>query len=404
MSVLKWLGKVAQSAIDPNREERVNQLEALIFNGLKQFGKNFSIRQIQLTEDFARADLSDAAERVFQNSLKRAWNDNVITANEKAQLSMLEKALELDPQKIKSMQMNFAKASFESVLAQAMEDGVVDEKEKKHLTHIAAQMGCSLGAFANAYFQNECEGFLRSIFLAAINDGDLSVQEWNNLIATIETLGLTQEEFFSKVRPQAQAFVEHVLADAKSDDCLSTAEEEQLTWLVKNLRLPDDYVRYVRKEVAKVKLLEQIEQGRLPSIEAPSGFEVVGGEIVHGQVRCDLKIVRKLKTGLKTATHQGLLVITDRKAVFVSETKSLRLNYRSIVGHRGNDELIVLQIQGKPEIVLSFGILMKLFIPSLRQPWRLPTKPKLLKLMKKNLATSAETFARRFGGGMEDVV
>ena len=122
MPVLKWLSKVAQSAFDPNREARVKQLESHILNELKNRGKNFSITQVQLTSDFAQADLDDAAERVFRNAINRAFDDNIVTKQENARLTTLANILKLEPAKVKSLRMMAARASFETVLAASMED------------------------------------------------------------------------------------------------------------------------------------------------------------------------------------------------------------------------------------------------------------------------------------------
>lgn len=406
MPVLKWLSKVAQSAFDPNREARVKQLESHILNELKNRGKNFSITQVQLTSDFAQADLDDAAERVFRNAINRAFDDNIVTKQENARLTTLANILKLEPAKVKSLRMMAARASFETVLAASMEDGVIDEKEKKHLVHIAAQAGCSLEAFASTFLKNECESFLRSIFLAAINDGDLSTTEWNNLISTIEMLGLSQDEFFRMVRHQGQAFVEHVLADAKADDSLSEVEEEKLLWLVSNLKLPNDYVHYVTQEVAKVKRLQQIESGILPSLPTPNGLEMAGGELVHAQVQCNFHHIRKLKNGIKNTTHSGVLVITDRKTVFVSETKSFRLSYRSILGHSGNENQIRIQAQGKPEILLEFWNESETIYPVFKAALAIANQTKTARLDgKKSRHISRDvrqTVWRRYGGRCAD--
>lgn len=353
MSVLKWLGKIAQSTIDPNREARVKHLEAIIANGFKSQGQKFSVDQIQLSSDFAPADLEDAANSFYLKHLKLAWADQIVTAKEKGQLNFLEAALRISKNKVDSMRTACVKDAFESVLAKSMDDGVISERERKHLSHIAAQLGCTLGDFANAYFKEQSENFLRGMFLKAINDGELTNREWDNLISTVELLGISKDEFLLKIQPQAIAFVEHVLADAKADDCIQQPEEEQLLWLLRNLKLPKGFHAYVKGEIDNVKLLQQIESGILPSIKVPKGLETVGGELVHVTAGCDFHQTRNLRSGPETTTHRGCLVITDRKTVFVSETKSFRVSYRSILGHFGNNRFLKLQAQNKPEILLE---------------------------------------------------
>ena len=95
MSVIKWLGKIAQSTVDPGRQQRIDHLEAHLIKMLKSGGQNFSIGQVQLPPDFSPEDLRDASERLFSKQLERAWADQVITVAESKQLSFLIRALQI---------------------------------------------------------------------------------------------------------------------------------------------------------------------------------------------------------------------------------------------------------------------------------------------------------------------
>jgi hypothetical protein len=353
MSVIKWLGKIAQSTVDPGRQQRIDNLEAHLIKMLKSGGQNFSIGQVQLPPDFSPEDLRDASERLFSKQLERAWADQVITVAESKQLSFLIRALQIPKDKVQAMQLACVKRAFEIVLAKSIDDGVIDAKEKKHLSHITGQAGISLGDFVNTYFKSECEDFLRGVFLNAVNDGAITQEEWGNLVSAMEALGVSKDEFFSKIAKQAKAFVEHVLADAKSDECISPDEESYLLWLLDNLKLPKPFCRYVVEEINSIKSLEQIAAGKLPSIEAPEGLETVGGELVHAAEICYFHQTRNLKSGPKVTIHEGILFLTDRKIVFVSASKSLRLSYRSILVHAGNESLVKFRAQNKPEILLE---------------------------------------------------
>ena len=354
MSVIKWLGKLAQSAVDPDREFRINHLEKHLVKALSAGGQKFSISQVQLPPDFAKADLDDAAQKLFSRHLDQAWADQIITSDEQKRLNFLVRALQIPMEKVHSMQLACVRKAFEIVLAKSIDDGVITPEEKKHLSHITAQAGIPLGEFVNTYFKSECEDFLRGVFLNAVNDGELTQVEWDSLVATIETLGISQDEFLTKIAGQASAFVEHVLADAKADDCISSGEETQLLWLLDSLRLPSDFRRYVVGEIRAVKSREKIAAGILPTLEVPSLLETVGGELVHAIKRCSYRHTRNLKNGPAVTVHEGTLVVSDRRIVFMSDTKSFRLSYRSVLMHAGNESMIKLRAQNKPVICLVF--------------------------------------------------
>ena len=78
MSVFEWLGKVATSALDPDRELRVQQLETYVTQQLRALGANFNLRNIQLGSDYSKMDLRGALELIYSKALSQAWADNLV--------------------------------------------------------------------------------------------------------------------------------------------------------------------------------------------------------------------------------------------------------------------------------------------------------------------------------------
>jgi hypothetical protein len=157
--------------------------------------------------------------------------------------------------------------------------------------------------------------------LACIADGHISQEEWNYLVSATHKLGIRLDELLKAIQPQAQCFVEHVLADAKADGLLSAHEEAILGWLTNNLGLPEHYREYVRQEVWLLRLLTEIDAGRLPTIPCPPGMEVRAREIIHLHIQATWRDVRVRKTGPHTEDHVGTLALTDNRLLFSSPTK-----------------------------------------------------------------------------------
>ena len=355
MSLLKWVKKVAESALDPDRELRVQQLVQLIVIGLNQQKQNFRLENVQLGDQFANADLRDAADIIFKRTLDDCWKDNVISNKEAAKIRFAQEKLQISPDQAKNLTAEYANEAFAEVLANALEDGVIDLREQAHLKNIAAQVGQTAKEYARQFFSDESEGFLRAFFLASVEDGKLSEVEWNNLVANAISLGISKDELLQLIRRPGHSFVEHVLADAKSDSKITASEEKHLLWLIDILDLPKWTKDYVTGEIAKIHTIERLEDGILPVIQTPAELETQAEETVHLFIGCSLSYTKQLSAGPKTTVHEGKLAVTDRRMVFNSLTKSVRFSYRSILGHEGNELLIAIQVSNKPRLVFKFN-------------------------------------------------
>ena len=149
--------------------------------------------------------------------------------------------------------------------------------------------------------------------------------------------------------------MEHVLAEAKADGILTEREDSTLTWLMGNLALSNSFRQYVETEVAELRLLRNIAEGRLPSIGSPPNVETRSGEIIHYHGPAVWRNLRVLKSGAVADEHDGTITLTDNRLIFSSYTKSDSLNYRKIVSHRGGQKQFVVQVEGKPARTYFLG-------------------------------------------------
>ena len=77
------------------------------------------------------------------------------------------------------------------------------------------------------------------------------------MVATTERLGISRTTLAEAIRPQAERFVEHVLADAKSDGRLTEKEEGTLAALVDKLELSLPFCEYVEQHVGALRTIRQ---------------------------------------------------------------------------------------------------------------------------------------------------
>lgn len=366
--IRKWLKKKYDTFVDPEHDDRINYLVRYLRQHLQRDQRKFDLARVLESHVYQATDLQVAKEEIFREALARAWADGKLSITEKATSEWLESALEMAPSAAKAIRLDFARDVFSRTFADAMQDGILDEQEERQLEEVARSVDMSRFDFCRSFFKTEGEGFLRAIFHACIDDGKISQEEWNYLITTAAKFGLLHQEMLEVISTQAQQFVEHVLADAKSDNRLSVDEEVTLLWLIKNLSLPPQFLQYVQVEVDALRLRTDIQDGKLPTVLPPPGVEIKAGEIVHFLCSATCRQTRTLKSGPKVTDHEGFLMLTDSRLVFSSRTKSYTINYRRIVRHRETNGWIEIYVSGKPAFMFFLqkeNVMAYLFLQTL---------------------------------------
>lgn len=344
-----WLRSAVVKIVDPEREERVRRVRNALVREIAKSGPRIDVSKTIEGIECTEADIDIAKDRVLQTVVEKIWNDGAVTEKEQATAETIGMALGFPREIVARKSREFAKSNFAAALANAVDDGVIDATEERRLTEIARAASMSLAEFTRSFFQHEAEEFARNVFATIISDGGISSDEWTSMLAITGQLGLTREELLGSVEPQAKSFVEHVLADSKSDGRLTDQEETSLKWLVKNLVNDSDLRSYVLSEIHELKLLTNINDGKLPSLTPRVGVQVNAGEIVHFQQDAIWWETRVRSSGQVALNHQGTLLMTDSRMIFMGATKSQDFSYRRIISHSGNSQYITIQVSGKPD-------------------------------------------------------
>ncbi len=347
MALVKWIRKAVEVLVDPDKSERIDLLAQSIQRQLALEKKRFSLDAFLKDRDDSPGDVCEATERVYRTILAKGWSDGRLTADERKTTEWVAPVLQLAPARVRTINEEFARDRFALALAKAMEDGVLSAQEEEELRQISEAAGCTVAEFTQRFFRTESERFLRGVFLASIADSILTRTEWENLLITSRRLGLSQDKLLNAIHLQARQFVEHVLADAKTDECLSQQEEETLCWLLGTLQLPSDFANYAKREIALMRLMTDVGSGKLPVEPPPPQVALRAGEMVHLHAEATWRIARILKSGTQTVDHRGTLTLTDHRLIFTSPTKSQSVNYGSVIGHTGGPGWIEIQAQGK---------------------------------------------------------
>lgn len=343
-----WIKQAVGSIVDPEKEQRQALLTKRIQQELSTKKQTFVLSQAVAGLDHTQRDLEQVTKSVYRTIVGRGWKDGKLSEDERKVATWVAQRLELSPSDANAINVEFAKEHFACALAQAMDDGVLDESEVARLNEIATSVGLSAQAFARSFFFQESESFLRGMFLACVGDDNLSTEAWTSLLTATERLGLSKNELLDAIQPQARQFVEHVLADAKSDEKITEQEYSVLMALLRKFRLPTEFHDYVIAETSLLRQLTEIGEGKLPTLPVSAEVATRSGEIIHFRSPSRMRLTRILSSGPKTDEHDGHLTLTDNRLIFSSTTKSDSIGYRKIVAHRGGVGWIEAQIEGKP--------------------------------------------------------
>jgi hypothetical protein len=351
---VKWVKRTVSNVLDSEREERVKKLSTHLYKGLRAERKKFKLAKCLRGLEVADGELQEAKESVFIRIMDKVWDDGVLTDKERETVDFVQRGLELTQSESSSIRQRYASKQFQVSLAKAMEDGVLSDDELAHLEHISESVGQNVATYTRTFFRTQGEGFVRGMFLACIEEGQLTADEWNKFISTGRRLGLEEHELQKLISKPAKKYVEHVLADAKADEKLSPDEKQELDWLLEILHLDDEFASYVQDEMQFLHAQYEISQGRLPSLQRPRNLEVRGGEIVHASFDAVLVIVRNLKSGTRKNEYSGRITLLDSRAIFQGEEKSEAIRYRRIVSVRGGINWAEFQLTGKPVWAIHF--------------------------------------------------
>lgn len=100
----------------------------------------------------------------------------------------------------------------------------------------------------------------------AVNDGKLTKKEIDELDKKKTEFGLTDEDV-KKVRAEIFAVAFSVVKDDKQ---VTEDEEKELKEIQKYLGLADDEIQITKKELARLRLLNEIQKGNLPTFPVPN--------------------------------------------------------------------------------------------------------------------------------------
>ncbi|MDD4902775.1 MAG: hypothetical protein PHE24_06635 [Patescibacteria group bacterium] len=197
----------------------------------------------------------------------------------------------------------------------------------------------------------------KQALLEAVNDGKLTKEEIDGLNKKKKELDLTDEDI-KKIRAEIFAVAFSV---TKSDEQVTKDEEQELLTIQKYLGLADEEIQSNKKELARLRLLNEIQQGNIPTIpvknlitqkdenaywEEPATLieeKVLRRRFEGGSQGVSFRIMKGVsyrvggfrghsvsETGLVTV-GDGDLIITSKRIIFRGDKKSFAVKLDKVL-------------------------------------------------------------------------
>lgn len=238
----------------------------------------------------------------------------------------------------------------------------------------------------------------KKALLQAVNDGKITKEEIDELDKKKSEFGLTDED----VKGMRAEIFAAAFSATKEDQQVTKDEEQELEKIQKFLGLADDEIQHNKKELARLRLLNEIQQGNMPTVQVTNLIMQKGEKAywIEPATLAEEKVLRRKyeggsqgmsfrvmkgvsyrvgghhghitsETGV-VAVSSGELIITSKRAVFRGDNKSFAVKLDKILdiqlftnglqfseNNRSKPRLIKFAQQGNHDIigaVLSYAI------------------------------------------------
>ena len=211
--------------------------------------------------------------------------------------------------------------------------------------------------YKNAKQKRVNKNEFEELLFKAIDDGKITTSEIEELNRKKVEFGLSEEDIKEmRMRVFMQAFV-----NAKSDAKITKEEEAELEHIQKYLGIADEDIESTKKELARLRLLNEIQNGNLP-VARVTNVVLLKNEKVHWVEPASLleqQVVRKRYEGgssgvririakgvsYKIGAHRGHIVsemgvvpiskgdfiLTSKRVMFCGESKSFAVKLEKIL-------------------------------------------------------------------------
>ena len=254
---------------------------------------------------------------------------------------------------------NELESMYKQFLEHFLEDKLLTDNEIRSLSHLKNLFGLSdkrieaiNNEVASRLYRNEVDN--------AIKDGHLTDKEKDFLTKLQGNIKLPKEIAEEIYKTTAKERVKRCIDDAVADGKISPVEEKEIEAISKSLGIEVAYDSHTQRELDKMRLVWQIENGEIPVITAPINLQKnetcyfsqgavwkeqkrITQRIRYGGPTMRIKIAKGVywrmgDLGVKTSTSEewvtkdsGSLILTNKRLIFMGNHKTSTIRLSNIL-------------------------------------------------------------------------
>ncbi len=178
----------------------------------------------------------------------------------------------------------------------------------------------------------EKENKFKGLLIDFLSDGILTSDEMGSLNSFCKQNNLDLQDCLLKSQWEIESFLHGMLSNIVSDNII-TAEEEATIKSVCDFLNPSDKIKdEIDETIKRVKLIEKISSGEIPSRTDHNIMTTANEFVWHCQP--NVRLVQKLKNDIKY--HEGEIFVTSERVFFMSHDKPLEIPLKNIVRFKAN--------------------------------------------------------------------
>ena len=296
-------------------------------------------------------------ESIITDLLRPLWDAKKTTESQQGTVRWVAQRLRMSLSEVSTISCRLGEKIILKIFSECLSDPSLFASKWRELTQLAEDLFVADKDLRSLLKTEPTRKILRDLFLnfTVLSRSHESLpDQWRFLFSVGEKVGFSREELNSFLNPYKRDFIERLIANSLSNIANCEANINTLHWVDDNLELISQDEQYLQEKLVLLEELIEIEEGKMPMASAPEGIELNRAEITYFCSNANLNLNKNLKYGTKVETYNGMLVLTDSRIIFVSPSKSLEANYRSVLSHSESDCSITLALNGRSEMNFEF--------------------------------------------------
>ncbi len=311
------------------QKEKYSELGDIIFKHIVEKGiKHLNLDDFQTNYSVAEKHLTESAKIAYVKCVQLAMKDYVVTTKERKVLDAIAVKLEIEKSEANELEKDYAKVIYRNELDKSLGDGRLTASESVFLERIRSQLGLTMREAYEGSKKEVLDGY-KKLFNRFSKDGILSADECEELLIYSKTTGLDAAHAAILAPRESENLYRRTVSMICQDGIIEKEEIKILNRIEELLKIPEAIIKQGRAEVRRTQELERIRKGQLPCV-SNHDLRLNSTEICHWYSKC--KFLYKTPTQQKEA--HGVLAITDRRLIFLSDIKNFEVNIARIINFR----------------------------------------------------------------------